>query len=174
MYGCRFQSGAPLPVAWCLVKYLLPSLFKKQHGPVCLIQQVSDMDPQVAGLVSSGHLSACSPGDSVGLPNLREQCCRLRYQVWQVWRTVPQAQPGVSAQLMELIQFFEGLVHQSPVSAGRGLGAWGSWTCCCHHFTVVCASAKWTRTALNIRLLICLSVYLWVGMGWGGEGSNNS
>lgn len=96
-----------LPVAGCLLEYLLSPLFKQQHSPLRLIQQVSDMDPQVFGLVSSGHLP---PGASVGFPNLYEQLCRLRHYVWQERRTVPQAQPGVGAHLEELQELFQGLV----------------------------------------------------------------
>lgn len=91
-----------LPVAGCLLEYLLSPLFKQQHGPLRLIQQVSDMDPQVFGLVSLGHLAACRPGASVGFPNLYEQLRCLRHYVWQEWWTVPQAQPGVGAHLKEL------------------------------------------------------------------------
>lgn len=122
VYAHRCQPEMLLPVAGCLLKYLLPPLFKQQNGPIRLIHQVSDMDPQVLGLVSPGNLAARHPRASIGLPNLYEQRCRLRYQLWQVWGTVPQAQPGVSAQLVKLFQFFEGLVHQPPVSTGGGLG----------------------------------------------------
>lgn len=100
-----------LPVAGRLLKYLLPSFFEQQQCSVCLIQQVSDMDPQVLSLIFLGRLAICRPGASVGVPNLHELHCSLRYQLWQVRRTVPQAKPGVTAQLLELIKSSEGLVH---------------------------------------------------------------
>ncbi len=126
------MNEAFLPEAWCLLKYLLPSFFKQLHSFVRLIQQVSHMHPQVLGLVSPGHLAICRSETSVGLPNLHEQRRCLRHQIWQVWWTVSQAQPRVSAQLVEPFQSFERLVNQPPVSTGRGLG--GHWTCCCHDF----------------------------------------
>ena len=138
-----------LPVAGRLLKYLLPPFFKQQHGPVRFIHQVSDMDPQVLGLISLGNLAACHPWASIGLPNLYEQRCRLRYQLWQVWGTVPQAKPGISAQLVKLFQFFEGLVHQPPVSTGRGLGS--SWDCCRHNFAVACLEVMWIRNDLKCQ-----------------------
>ena len=135
VWMCSHQPGALSPLTRRLLKYLLPSFSEQQHGPVRLIQQVSDMDPQVAGLVSPGRLSARGLGASVGLPDLREQRGRLRHQLGQVGRTVLQAQAGVGAQLVELLQSLEGLVHQLSVLACWELGA---WTCCCHHVAVVC------------------------------------
>lgn len=156
---CRCQPETFLPVSGWLLIYLLPSLFKQQHSLFCLVQQISDMDPQVGGLISASQLAASRPGTSVGVPNQCEHRFCLRYQVWQIWWTVPQAKPGLSAQFVELSKSFQGLVHQPPVSTGRGLRAqsWTlrrSWTCCRHHFADVCLK-------LNQNHLKCQSVYVW-------------
>ena len=98
--------SALLPAAGRVLEHLVPSLFEQQQRPVRLIQQVSDVDPQVFGLVPSGCLAPQPPGASVGLPDLSQQCCRLRDQLWQVWWTVPQAQPGVRAQFAQFMKSF--------------------------------------------------------------------
>lgn len=53
------------PVGGRLLKYPLSPLLKQRDGPLHLIQEVPDVDPQVLDFVSSGH-----PGASVGFPDL--------------------------------------------------------------------------------------------------------
>lgn len=131
------------PVGGRLLKYLLSPLFKQRDGPLHLIKEVSDVDPQVLGLLSSGH-----PGASVRFPDLRQQLGRLRHYVWQVRRTVPQGQPWVGAQLLELQQPSQRLVCKPQVSTARRRP--GFWSRCSH----VCTFKKdlkqeWAWTTLE-------------------------
>lgn len=104
------------PVGGRLLIYLLSPIFKQRDGPLHLIQEVPGLNPQVLGLVSSGH-----PGASVGFPDLHQQLHRLRQYVWQVRRTAPQAQPWVGAQLVEPQQPFQRLVCEPHVRTAWGL-----------------------------------------------------
>lgn len=115
-----FYSPKFSPVAGRLLEYSLPSLPEQQHSPVGLIQQVPDVDLQVPGFISSGPQAACGRAASVRLPNLDEHRRRLRHQLWEVRRTVPQTQLWVHAQLMELFQLLEGFVDQAEVCATQG------------------------------------------------------
>lgn len=127
MYVVGVAIRSSSPVAGRLLKYLLPSLFKQRDGPLHLIQEVPHVDPQVLGLVSSGH-----PGASVWFPDLLQQLRRLVHYVWQIRRAVPQAQPRVGAQLVELQEPFQGLVCQPQVGTARGVRGFRSCCCCCH------------------------------------------
>lgn len=118
-----FYTDEFSPVAGRLLIYSLPSLPKQQHSPVGLIQQVPDVDLQVFGFVSSGPPATCGRAASVRLPHLEEQRRCLQHQLWQVRRTVPQAQLWFHAQLMELLQLPEGLVDQAEVCTTQGRGA---------------------------------------------------
>lgn len=112
----HLHAQLTLPAVGRLLVHLVTALLEQQQGALRLIQQVPDVDPQVLVLVPLG-LRGPHAGLAVGLPHLGQQPHRLGHQVGQVGRAVLQAQPGVGAQLVELLQPLQCLVHHPPVPA---------------------------------------------------------